>query len=214
MAGDRAALVSDHPGTTRDYLTAQLKLDGVKCRLIDTAGTGEMESGELQAIESAAASATADQRRGAHLQVLCIDSTRPLDVWERDQLALTAEGRRLVVLTKCDATRRTDCMRAAVETSSWTGLGISELREELRRQALVAAQQGGDVVAGTAVRCADALRLAYESLQRARHVAADDQDELAAAEIRNALVELGKVVGEVYTDDVLNRIFSRFCVGK
>ena len=219
LAGDRAALVSEHPGTTRDYLTAELELDGVKCQLIDTAGTGEVKSQESRVesgktIEDATASATADQRRGAHLELLCIDSTRPLDTWERDQLALSAESRRLVVLTKCDATRQTDCTHTAVETSSVTNLGIYELREELRRQTLTAAQHGGEVVAGTAVRCADSLRLAGQNLRRARQVAAAGQDELAAAEIRMALVELGKVVGEIYTDDVLDRIFSRFCVGK
>ena len=72
----------------------------------------------------------------------------------------------------------------------------------------------GDVVAATAVRCCQSLRLAGESLRRARPLASAGQEELAAAEIRVALNELGKVVGAIYTDDVLDRIFSRFCIGK
>jgi tRNA modification GTPase len=79
----------------------------------------------------------------------------------------------------------------------------------------VAASGSSDgVVTGTAVRCAESLRLATDSLDRARKMAAAGRDELVAAEIRTALVELGKVVGEVYSDDVLDSIFSRFCVGK
>jgi tRNA modification GTPase len=165
-------------------------------------------------IDQAAESATSEQRRGSHLQVLCLDSTRPLDAWECDQLACSDPPRRMLVLTKCDLPRQTDCTHTAVETSSKTGFGTADFREELRRQLLSLQKHGGDAVAGTAVRCADSLRLAGQSLQNARQVALTGQDELAAADIRAALVELGKVVGEVYTDDVLDRIFSRFCVGK
>ena len=71
------------------------------------------------------------------------------------------------------------------------------------------------VVAGTAARCRESLRLAHESLARARHIAVHSLgEELAAAELRTALDELGRVVGAVYTDDILDRIFSRFCIGK
>jgi tRNA modification GTPase len=239
LAGDRAALVSEHPGTTRDYLTAELELDGVKCQLIDTAGArgggrGTRNEGSGIAdegwgiadegwavhrplncdIDEAAESAAAEQRRRADVQVLCLDSTRPLDAWERDELARNQSGQRIVVLTKCDAARQTDCIDAALETSSLTGHGIAALRKELRRQSLAASETRGDVVACTAVRCADSLRLAGQSLKLARQVAATGQEELAAAELRVALAELGKVVGAVYTEDVLERIFGRFCVGK
>ena len=74
---------------------------------------------------------------------------------------------------------------------------------------------------GTAVRCGESLRLAAASLDRAREtVRAGGHDvpivgeELIAAEVRVALSELGKVAGAVYTDDLLDRIFSRFCIGK
>jgi tRNA modification GTPase len=213
LAGNRAALVSDHPGTTRDYLTAEIELDGVKCRLVDTAGTSSEEI-EGDGIEQAAHSATADQRRAAQVQVLCLDATRPLDAWERSELLRTGGAERIIVLTKCDVRRQTDCTQVALETSSLTGQGITALRGELRRCTLAAGDNRGDVVAGTAVRCAESLRLAARSLRRARRVAAARQDDLAAAEMRAALQELDKVLGVVYTEDVLDRIFSRFCIGK
>ena len=72
-----------------------------------------------------------------------------------------------------------------------------------------------DVVMGTAVRCGESLRLAATSLDRAREaVRTRLGEELIAAEIRVALAELGKVAGAVCTDDLLDRIFSRFCIGK
>ncbi len=88
LVGSSAALVSHQPGTTRDYLTAELDFDGVKCRLIDTAGTEEplAVSHVETTIEHAAQAAADMQRRSAHIQVLCLDSTRPLDDWERCEL--------------------------------------------------------------------------------------------------------------------------------
>ena len=66
----------------------------------------------------------------------------------------------------------------------------------------------------TASRCREGLRRAAESLAEARDTARGGGDELVAAELRVALVELGQIVGAIYTDDLLDRIFSRFCIGK
>jgi tRNA modification GTPase len=71
------------------------------------------------------------------------------------------------------------------------------------------------VVARTALRCRESVSLASDALARARKLAAEHGgEELIAAELRGALVELGKIVGAIYTDDLLDRIFSRFCIGK
>ncbi len=238
LAGRRAALVSAQPGTTRDYLTTDLDLEGVQCRLVDTAGMAEErreERGEdigTDAIERDAHSAAARQRRRAHVQVLCIEADRPLDAWEQNELANAAGRRQIVALTKCDDGRTARSVDAielstlpgkpeatldrltAFPTSSVTGFGIAELRNALRQHAQEAGSAGGDMVAGTALRCTESLRLADQCLQRARKVAPAGQEELAAAEVRTALDQLGKVTGAVYTEDVLDHIFSRFCVGK
>ncbi|MGA7700872.1 MAG: GTPase [Thermoguttaceae bacterium] len=217
LAGKSAALVSHQPGTTRDYLTAELDLDGVKCRLIDTAGLPQplAVSHAEGTIERAAQLATDSQRRSSHVHVFCLDSTRPLDDWERCELQREPAGeQRIVVLTKCDAPQVIEVVAAAIATSSRTGEGVQALRDQLRRKALAVADAHGGVVAATAARCRESLRLAAQSLRQARSIAVAGQEELAAAEIRVALDELGKVVGAIYTDDVLDRIFSRFCIGK
>ena len=102
-----------------------------------------------------------------------------------------------------------------LETSAVTGMGIQKLKEAIRAAVLQAASPQSDVVVGTAVRCGESLRLAAASLDRAREaVGTGLGEELIAAEVRVALNELGKVAGAVYTDDLLDRIFSRFCIGK
>jgi tRNA modification GTPase len=246
------ALVSEHPGTTRDYLTAELDLGGVKCQLIDTAGMGPEPIGQVavaaapRSIEQAAREAARRQSRQADVRIFCLECTRPLNDWERNELEQGAGSSLVVVLTKIDvgsgqcaggsgqnrlcATASPEAVpsltpgeallaskqwHTAVPTSSLTGEGIDLLRDELRRAVLSAGVSGTEVVAGTALRCRESLRLAAASLKRARRIARRGTgEELVAAEVRVALSEVGKVVGAVYTDDVLERIFSRFCIGK
>ncbi len=220
LAGRFQAIVSEHPGTTRDYLTAELDLDGVRCVLVDLAGIEPAPppgAGVSDAeIAAAAQRAAQSQIAQAAVHVFCVDGSRGLNPWEHAQLACAARNR-FVVVTKGDAPRRVALSVPAIETSSQTGQGLDALRSRLRAAILEAqgAEGPGEVVPSTAARCHQSLELAAECLARARHVArAGAGDELVAAEIRVALDELGKVVGAVYTDDLLDRIFSRFCVGK
>ncbi len=210
------ALVSAAPGTTRDYLTATLDLGSVQCQLIDTAGVES--AGRQTAIGRRAATLAAEQRQDADLRVLCLDASRPADAWERAQLAANQRDGQIVILTKSDRVAREDAGRdfpaVAIKTSALTGAGIVELRDALR-DALLEIERGNSVAAWSAERCGESLREAGESLERARLLAESAAgEELIAAELRSALADLGKVVGAVYTDDILDRVFSRFCIGK
>ena len=232
------ALVSDTPGTTRDYLTAELNLDGARCQLVDTAGTSDDPVSEpAETIRAAAREASLEQARRADVCVLCVDATlcreargsrgvagakrsgapEPDSDWGTATLCHQPPDRqrRIVVLTKVDIAASTDFPSVALPTSSLTGRGIHALREELRRAVLSVGASSSGAVAATAARCGESVRRATESLRRARDlVDRRGGEELVAAEVRVALDELGKVAGAVYTDDVLDRIFSRFCIGK
>ena len=219
LATRAQALVSNRPGTTRDYVTAELDLDGVKCLLVDTAGVDRAPESATDGPAVAAQSAAVEQARQADVEILCLDSTRPPDDWEEAQLGQDSAGR-VLALTKIDVGTQSEPCGSVISTSSLRGHGIDSLRTHLRRAILAGAAAAGDVVHGTAVRCRRSLELASESLGRAKKIVQDASDEdlegeeLVAAEIRLALDEIGQVVGTVYTDDVLDRVFSRFCVGK
>jgi tRNA modification GTPase len=214
LLGCPDALVSDLPGTTRDYLTAELDLDGVRCQLIDTAGVARESSQCLSAVDRAAQDAGAEQLRQSHVVVCCLDATRPVGDLEFDRIDRPT-ARRIVVLTKIDAAQPVPTVSGAIPTSSVTGEGLGALRAELS-QAVREVESGGcGVVSGTATRCREALRVGLESISQAQALTKNcGGDELIAVELRSALEELGKVVGAVYTDDVLDRVFSRFCIGK
>ncbi|WP_197443040.1 tRNA modification GTPase [Lignipirellula cremea] len=223
LAGESAAIVSPLPGATRDYVARRLDLHGLSCLVIDTAG---FEADAAAGVADAAQSQMRRQTGDAHLRLFCLDSSRPLNAWEEQQLS-EPDPLRLRVLTKGDqaprntssdptAARRNDPLLAgAMLTSSRTGAGLEELKQAIASALPTAASGEAGVVAGTASRCRESLELAAASLATAGQTAAAGWgDELTAAEIRTALAELGRVVGAVYTDDLLDRIFSRFCIGK
>ncbi|MCA9118982.1 MAG: tRNA modification GTPase [Planctomycetaceae bacterium] len=210
MVGDDASIVSDVSGTTRDYVTRRFKLANRAITMIDTAGI-EPET-RLGGIASEAQTATRSKEHDAALVLYCVDATRPLNVWERREYSRTAHLPRLLVVTKVDVGAWEHFEGEAIRTSSVTGLGLLELRE-----AIYARVSGDncDAVMSTALRCHDSLRRARSSLEQARIVAYESQgEELVAGELRVGLEELGTVVGAIYTDDILDRIFSRFCIGK
>ncbi len=230
----RPALVSEIAGTTRDYLTAEVEFGGVRCLLIDTAGVDDtlvaasgrtIEADDATQEESIGSSmpdpailadiAARKQHASADVLLYCLDATQWPTAAERRLLA-QPDARRLVAATKADAaTRVADGQEPWIVTSSNTGEGLPELRQALADTLEEATAGQACAVAATAVRCGDSLRLANESLDRACTLVIDaGGEELVAAELRTALDALGQVTGAVYTDDVLDRIFSRFCIGK
>lgn len=217
-----AALVSPQRGTTRDYLTATISLDGVQCELVDTAGV-EINDGNLAApsIDSAAQSFAIERRKRATIRACCIAAP---DVAASGAASNSPSGIdcELVVLTKSDLTSRAlppaiiPHEVPVVVTSSHTGEGLAEFCSAVRKLLThEAAPQRGQFIAATAERCGESIRLSANALHAAAEIVKSSAgDELAAAELRGALTELGKVVGAVYTDDLLDRIFKTFCIGK
>lgn len=101
-----------------------------------------------------------------------------------------------------------------VETSILTGRGLNILSEEIERRINSFTSGDADVVSATALRCRETLLDIRDSLKRAILLTSETYPELIAAEIRSALNNLGIMVGAIYTEDLLDSIFSRFCVGK
>lgn len=205
------ALVSESPGTTRDYLSAIVTLGGIECELVDTAGCVVEDSEESPAGQ--AQHFAAEQGRQADCTLLCVEATGAPMSNTLSQSHNTAGE--IVVGTKCDLGHAHQIAGGVVVCSSHTGKGLEALAQAVATQLSVSPSRSGDAVASTAVRCTESLRGAQRALQSALDlVAAAAGEELVAAELRIALHDLGQVVGAVYTDDILDRIFGQFCIGK
>ncbi|NLE38751.1 MAG: GTP-binding protein, partial [Pirellulaceae bacterium] len=224
------AIVSHLPGTTRDYLAAQIELDGVHFELIDTAGiqaagpprdlaeTPQDESQESQAVERAAELVAQREEDRADIRIVCVEATASSTSRRRHEPDRSLGDTDTLVFTKADLIEGDvagDRFQASLLVSSVTGEGLDALRHRLRETVVQVQSAPDSAVASTAARCGESLRAAADALGRAHRMAAEGEgEELIAAEIHVALESLGRVAGTVCTEDVLDRVFSRFCIGK
>lgn len=201
---DDRAIVSPVPGTTRDTVEECLTLDGITFRFIDTAGLRHTDdSVEALGIERS--------RRAvgqASVVLYVHDATTP---WQEPDI--DCDGKHLlVVLNKCDLQLPTaHCQLPTFIVSAKTGEGLEALR-----QALLATvdRHAADVLLTNPRHC-EALRRVQDALVRVRKGLDDGvPTDLVAVDLRDALYHLGTITGDVASRDVLDNIFSRFCIGK
>jgi tRNA modification GTPase len=198
-AGD--ALVSPEPGTTRDYLLRPLDLGGIRGELIDTAGW----QAAVSLIAGQAQRLGGDQAAAADLLLVCVAAGDQVSDQERGLLTSGAVG----VATKCDLTEAPPKWLA---TSVVSGTGLDELRRLLTVRAKTARQSP---LAPSLSRCRHHVEAGLNHLKAAHQtVLFEEPAEILALEVRGVLDQLGELVGAVYTDDLLDRVFSRFCIGK
>jgi tRNA modification GTPase len=211
-----AAIVMPVPGTTRDVIEASLDLDGFRALLADTAGL--REAGDIVEAEGVRrARAWAD---GAALRLWVVDGSVSEGVWrEGSELIRTGD---LLILNKADVARGTDAAAAlafaraieieTVEGSATIGDGVAALDEKLKRRA-AEALTGADFPAATRARHRALLLEAREHLARAVESLAGPA-ELAAEDLRLAARALERVTGHIGAEDILDLVFSTFCIGK
>ena len=210
------AIVTATPGTTRDLVTERVSLDGIPVELIDTAGlrhsTDEAES--IGIAKSREAMAEAD------IVLLVLDATQPLDA--EDEATLDAHDERplLVAGNKHDLSASSPLAGHAratcpvVETSALTGEGIAELRAAML-SLMTATAPAAENALITNLRQQQAVSAALQPLAQARSaVEADTPHEMVLLDLYESLRALDSLTGQTTTDDILNLIFSTFCIGK
>jgi tRNA modification GTPase len=204
------AIVSPQAGTTRDYLTALCDCDGLTIELVDTAGIES--AGDTIATRAQALRLQEAGRAQVLLDCRSIDSS--IDTMD---VANAPERVTLSVWTQSDRGLPDPSIAGTtpmIVTSAATGAGLETLRSAIA--AIIRGQEvDGNLPAGTAARCRGSLLGAEAALRSAAEtLLVGGGDELVAVDLRQAVDELGRVVGAVVTDDILDRIFSRFCIGK
>jgi tRNA modification GTPase len=217
LSGRERALVHHAPGTTRDTIDVEMPLDGVPVRFVDTAGVRRTQD----PVESAGVERAAQAARTADLTLLVTDASSSPTEDDREASALVGEGKRLVVRNKIDlgddAASRMFAMglgNGVHDVSALTGRGIGQLLESVtdRIRGEEAADEGATM---TRARQYEALTRAKGALVRARAALGDHAfADMVAAELRDSLGALGEITGESVGPDILDRIFSTFCIGK
>ncbi|MFQ5874886.1 MAG: tRNA uridine-5-carboxymethylaminomethyl(34) synthesis GTPase MnmE [Dehalococcoidia bacterium] len=206
------AIVTSVPGTTRDYLAEWMDISGVPVRLVDTAGLRDSEC----AIEKEGVMRAKKAIEASDFVLLLLDWSCRMT--EEDTEAFKAvEGKgKLVLLNKCDLKKRIDSssLQGWLAISAKYGDGLGELRE--RMKGLVWGGDGPAVEAlFTRTRHLAALKKCHSHLQAGLvGLEQGKPPEIVALELRDALSALGEIAGETTGEDVLDAIFSEFCIGK
>ncbi|QEM69912.1 tRNA uridine-5-carboxymethylaminomethyl(34) synthesis GTPase MnmE [Geobacter sp. FeAm09] len=214
---ENRAIVTHIPGTTRDIIEETVNLGGLAVRLLDTAGIRHTDD----VVEREGISRTLDKIPQADLVLFVLDSARPFG--DEDRLILDAvQGKiTIAVLNKSDLPPALDLPSGmgempCVALSAGTGAGIDELREVIRTTFLHgAALDSREFVAISRARHRDVLVSARSALHRFLSGLDEGRElETLAIDLRDALSAVGQVTGETTTDDLLDVVFSSFCIGK
>lgn len=206
LLGTRRAIVSEAAGTTRDAIEEWVEIGGWPVRLIDTAGL-RATSDAVEAEGVARATALIDAADLVLRLVPCAEAV--------DARPVAGDGTELRVWSKCDQAREGNMPPGGVRVSAVTGEGLPELRAaiaaRLAERAVKSAEETG---ADVTTRQKECLLAAQAALGRADDALAGTDWVVAANELRNAAEALGRMLGKIYSDDLLDALFSRFCVGK
>ena len=214
---EKRAIVTSVPGTTRDIIEEVVNIKGLPVNLLDTAGIRDSED----EIEQEGMKLTMEKIPLADLILFVVDSSKPFE--NEDTLIVEAIlGREFMVISNKSDLPQVLRLPAQIESepvvriSARDGGGIEELREAIfsrfiRGESL----DGRDFTALSQVRHRDALDRAQKSLLSfLESFAAGMPLEIVSLDLRDALTALGEVTGETTTDDILDQIFTRFCIGK
>jgi tRNA modification GTPase len=206
------AIVTDIPGTTRDLVSEVAAIHGIPVKLVDTAGIRESEGVvELLGIErSFQAMADAD------VTLVVIDLAAPVEPPDRELIGRAKlQGRALIAGNKSDLPMRAEPPENCVAVSALTGAGIENLRGAIFEAVAPGGASGQETGFITSLRHEQLLRESLQYLAKARAaVAANIPHEMLLLDLYAALRPIDAITGATTADDILNRIFSTFCIGK
>ena len=204
------AIVTPLAGTTRDVVSEFAEIDGIPVKMLDTAGIrATADVIEAEGVERSWAT-LAD----ADIVLAVFDLSQPLDAADRELLDKAhASGQGIAVGNKCDLGRLADGVDDYVSVSATQGEGIDDLREAITAKSAPEREQEGAFI--TSLRHEQLLRESLESLnQAATAITNDTPHEMLLLDLYSALRPIDAVTGATTVDDILNNIFSTFCIGK
>jgi len=206
------AIVTATPGTTRDLVSETVAIGGIPVKLVDTAGIRRA----LDEAESIGIRKSMEALADADLVLVVIDASQPIADEDRELLTQVAERPAIVVINKIDvAEAPPDLSFPGVRTSALTGEGIPQLRAEVLRHAGGESGAQRETAFLTNVRHQKLVRDSLSALDAAQTAVQNNiPHEMLLLDLYNALRPLDEITGATTTDDILNLIFSTFCIGK
>lgn len=222
LVGEERAIVTSVAGTTRDTLEESIKLNGVGLNIIDTAGIRDTSD----EVERIGVEKARNYANNADLIIYVVDASRKLDENDEEIIKLIASKKVIVLLNKTDLTQVVDEDEfmtlvsenkdlRIIKTSTKENVGIDAFENAIKEMFFGGEIAVNDEIYITNGRHKEALMEAYTSMDFVLGSLADDMPEdFYSIDLMNAYASLGRIIGEEVGDDLVNEIFSKFCMGK
>lgn len=218
LVGQERAIVTDIEGTTRDILEESIQLNGISLNIMDTAGIRQTED----VVEKIGVDRAKSQMNEADLIIYVVDASRNLDENDFEIIKMIREKKAIVLLNKSDLeTIVTKAMlgkylnKPMIEISAKEEEGIHELEQTLKDMFFRGEVTFNDEIYITNIRQKEAIRQALESLKQVKNSAeACMPEDFYTIDLMDAYEALGSITGETIGEDLVNEIFSKFCMGK
>lgn len=218
MLGEDRAIVTDIEGTTRDTLEENINFYGLSLKIIDTAGIRDTED----LVERIGVNKAKEIAKEGDLIIYVVDGSRELDDNDREIIKLINDKQAIILVNKSDMDTvinidelKKDSNRDVILFSAKNGEGMDQLEEEIRNMFYSGKVTYNDQVYITNARHKEALENALESLKQVKNsVDAGMPEDFYSIDLMDAYTDLGLIIGESVEDDLVNEIFSKFCMGK
>jgi tRNA modification GTPase len=220
LTGRKKAIVTDIPGTTRDLITDTINIGGIPVHLVDTAGIREPQN----AIEKEGISLVWESLAEADVIIIMLDVSKPLT--EEDKLIINKNksGAIIAAINKIDLSRAWEKNTIEklfppeaklLDISAKSGAGLEELKKTIMDLSVRENIENTDSAIITNLRHKLALEKSYNNIQKAKEsMLGSMSPEFAAFDLREALDSLDEITGKKINDEILDKIFSSFCIGK
>ncbi|KXS44072.1 MAG: tRNA modification GTPase [Candidatus Frackibacter sp. T328-2] len=216
---ENRAIVTDVPGTTRDVIEEVINIDGIPLKIMDTAGIRETED----EVEKIGVERSEKFLKQADLVLLVLDAHRGITEEDRRIINLVDEKETVVVVNKTDLESNLNLGELkkkfenvqVVETSAVEGIGISELEDLISEMVFAGEVKANEQTLITNLRHKEALEAAYDSILNVKETVKQGLPaDFVTIDLKTTLEELGKITGDTLGEDIIDRIFADFCLGK
>ena len=217
LTKENRAIVTDIPGTTRDVIEEYINISGVPVKIIDTAGIRETED----VVEKIGVEKSKQKINEADLVILILDRSKELDEEDKEIIDYIKDKKCIVLLNKIDLESKIDKEKLNIadnkyilEISTKTGENVASLKQCIKEMFFKGEVNSEEIII-TNTRHKEALLRTKENIENAIEILENvSAIDLASIDIRNAWTNLGKITGSTLEEDIIDKIFSEFCLGK
>ena len=209
LLGTEQAIVTDIEGTTRDVVIGSIEYKGIKFNFLDTAGLRQTND----KVENIGIEKAKQVLKESDIVLLVIDGSKELDNQDKENLELTKDKKRIIVVNKIDIKKFIKLQEETVEISAKNNINIEKLKEKIYDKAIDGCDVNNTLVL-TNARHLEVLKSAIREIKSIKETIFENSLDLVALDTRQLYEKLGEITGETIDEKVIDRIFSKFCLGK